>query len=390
MALVDLGSGLRDRRAHLIELECLRGVAIWLVVLYHLYSTVFRFGYHDQGHPVPWLFSYVASGRTGVTLFFVLSGFLLSLPFLRAGGEPISLRRFYEARALRILPAYYLAVAVAAVVTGQGGTALRALLFMPVGLEMYPFGLVWWSLSTEAQFYLVLPGLMALLTRRRWRPVGAVLLLVWAAAWLASVLVPAADLGSALKPLRNSLFGRLPAFLAGIGVAAWYVNGRPGAGVLERNRWIATGLGIGLGLALERLLHFSTAAGPWVLNDRFGYWPSLESLCWALMLPVVLVGRPFGRRLLVNPFFAFSGKISYSLFLVHLPVLFYITYPLVGDLGPGEASSRPIVWAGSLAALAASTAVALAGFRWVELPFLCLKERIPRTRPGAGPATSGA
>jgi len=132
-------------------------------------------------------------GHTGVTLFFVLSAFLLSRPFLAEayGGRHVSRREFYRRRALRILPLFYVAVLVATVATSRHLSDLRhafphlCFLYAIPGAatSLFPYDAAWWSLSVEVQFYVVLP-FVALAFHRS---LGTTLLLftLLAAAWTA-------------------------------------------------------------------------------------------------------------------------------------------------------------------------------------------------------------
>src|SRR4029453_9298894 len=98
--------------AYLPELEGLRGLAILLVVAFHCHSVACGIAREDACGRAP--LALIGAGHTGVGLFFVLSAFLLSLPFLResAGGTKVSRWRFYQRRALRILPLYWGVLAV--------------------------------------------------------------------------------------------------------------------------------------------------------------------------------------------------------------------------------------------------------------------------------------
>src|SRR6185295_9484169 len=108
--------------------------------------------------------AFVLAGHTGVTLFFVLSGFLLAPPFLAEarGGRRVSRAIYFTRRARRVLPAYYLFVVLAAVTTAKTPLAvLRGVpyLFFLQALPDFterlgPWSPPWWSLATEAQFYL--------------------------------------------------------------------------------------------------------------------------------------------------------------------------------------------------------------------------------------------
>src|SRR5690348_11900504 len=97
-------------RPTLPALDGLRGLAIALVLWYHLMDPRVLLG---KAAPLP-LYGLLGSGFSGVFLFFVLSGFLLFLPYARAllsGESWPAAREFYRRRALRILPAYYVSLA---------------------------------------------------------------------------------------------------------------------------------------------------------------------------------------------------------------------------------------------------------------------------------------
>ncbi len=151
-------------------LDGVRGVAVLLVIWCHLRGFTF-------GPATEWLLEFKStSGLLGLYLFFVLSGFLLFLPYARAfaaGGKWPSVRRFYMRRALRILPVFYAAIfllfAVAIVKPGLAPPiprprALLALLtlFHDVRPDAWSYILSTdtplWSLAVEWQFYLVLPA----------------------------------------------------------------------------------------------------------------------------------------------------------------------------------------------------------------------------------------
>src|SRR6478672_11938186 len=101
------------------ELDALRGLAIALVYTFHAYGLG---GGRVWEPPPPSLpFAFIRGGNTGVSLFFVLSGFLLARPFLATAesGRVPSLRNFYVRRALRILPMYVLVVVATTVAAAR-------------------------------------------------------------------------------------------------------------------------------------------------------------------------------------------------------------------------------------------------------------------------------
>src|SRR5277367_2162254 len=93
------------------ELDTVRGIAILMVFLFHSFED-----FTPSGLSVPgWerlLLSAASLGWTGVNLFFVLSGFLITGILMDSANRPRYYSRFYSRRALRILPAYYLLIAV--------------------------------------------------------------------------------------------------------------------------------------------------------------------------------------------------------------------------------------------------------------------------------------
>jgi peptidoglycan/LPS O-acetylase OafA/YrhL len=377
-------AGLRGEQRYLQELEALRGLAILLVFVFHAWGMSGL-----QPGPAPSLaLAYIIQGNTGVTLFFVLSGFLLSLPWLRHALEPGAPRpstaHYLQARILRIAPMYYAALLFAAIALQAPGPAARAAAFLFIGYDLFPYSAVWWTLVTEVQFYLALPLIMAL-----WLRGGAARLLLAGllAAWAATYtrLVVFGDPAQLSHPYlwTQSLLGRLPAFGVGIASAACYLRARarPGAGMHP-----ALGLALCLAslLALGLLLQ-QVAALPDPAAKRAGHlYHTGEALLWALCMLALLLSRFPGKGMLVNGPLAAVGKLSYSLYLVHVPILFYLIYPVRSRLGDAAYADSPWLLALPAAALLAALALSFLCYRLIELPFLQLKHRVA---VGAGPAS---
>jgi peptidoglycan/LPS O-acetylase OafA/YrhL len=174
-------------------LDGVRALAIALVVLFHYpWKNPFY-------SPNP-----VHGGFLGVDVFFVLSGFLITTLLLQehATRGSVSLRRFYARRALRLLPAFGVLVAIAlvarfALAAGNGlrpsALGLAGMVFYAANwLEVYHHGALGplfshtWSLAIEEQFYFVWPMVFIFLLRRRLR-LGAI------AAWVGAGIVAAAS-----------------------------------------------------------------------------------------------------------------------------------------------------------------------------------------------------
>jgi len=180
------------RQSDLIpEIESLRGIAITLVFLLHV-DTAITLGFHPASATnllVSPLRAFSMGRHTGVSLFFVISGFLLGRPFVReaAGGRRVRRRVYFMRRALRILPLYFAAVIVASVLCAHRfadllrGVPYLVFLNSVAGLTvpLPPYSDVWWSLATEVQFYVLLPMLPFFLRSRLGRSIGAALLMAY-------------------------------------------------------------------------------------------------------------------------------------------------------------------------------------------------------------------
>jgi peptidoglycan/LPS O-acetylase OafA/YrhL len=156
------------------SLDGIRGIAIIFILLYHLFNVGF-------------LYPLFQLGWSGVDLFFVLSGFLITGILLDTKGQKGWYKSFMVRRALRILPLYYSVLIVFAFVAPLSTatnwfakhqvwfwTHTSNILILREGF-FKPFG-HFWSLATEAQFYLVWP-LFVFLLKPRWLLVTIVLLL---------------------------------------------------------------------------------------------------------------------------------------------------------------------------------------------------------------------
>ncbi|MHA7816223.1 MAG: acyltransferase family protein [Pseudohaliea sp.] len=366
-----LRAGVRRPDDYQLELECLRGWAITLVFLFHAWGISVGGGARE---PIPPWLAFVVAGNTGVTLFFVLSGFLLSRPWLRSlqgTRPPPATRNYLVARALRILPLYYLAVAVAMLASGEPGRVLPALWFRFLGFEVFPWSVVWWTLITEVQFYLVLPLAGWLACRG---PGGRRLLLALLLAWgfAYAVLVTGGGESKGFL-LTKSLFARLPAFLLGAAAAWLSLHSARLARAPAWQRLAGTLLCLVL---LAFLLQTVTAMGDRAAEQRWHLHHSLEAALWAALLLLLLAGPFPARTLMINRPLAWVGKLSYSIYLNHVPILFYLIFP--AKAGVENYAGSLAAWGWPLLGATLSLALAAVTWRFVELPFLNLKGRLAR------------
>jgi peptidoglycan/LPS O-acetylase OafA/YrhL len=333
--------------------------------------------------PIPnisFAMNYIAGGNTGVTLFFVLSGFLLSLPFISGLKNKTypSVVDYAVSRALRIIPLYYIVVIGSIIYSGQLENGIKALAFDYVGFSIFPFSVVWWTLSTEVQFYFILPLLMLLLRSNLGIIILIVIVIIWAASYYHFTL------NSAVSNLdiysTKSLFARFPAFALGIDSAYVYslytsINYNP----IVRIRLAATialvATIITLGLVLTAAVNLGgKSETTWHLHHSY------EALCWSVIMLILVTMKPFGKGLFINAFNAFIGKISYSIYLIHFPIIFYICYPIQQQFEPHEfLQSSEAIWV-VLLSFSATIFFSYLSYVGIERPFLKIKQHIPTYR----------
>jgi len=377
------------------QLDGLRALAAFGVVLTH---TAFLTGRTaDDGPFAPIL----ARLNFGVTLFFLLSGFLLYRPFVAAAlaGRPRpALRRFWVRRALRIFPAYWLALAVllafAATSRFSPGDVLAyaTLTHTYVGAPEDGALTQMWTLVVEVAFYLVLP-LLALASLPRGREPMALLrrqavLLVG----MVAVTIGYVPAVRAIWPRQPQMLLWLPAYLdwfaLGMALAiASCVLGSPELtarcrlGVLSRladdgaTCWIVGGL----------LLWTASLplAGPLTLVPPTGWERAAQHALFGaaaafLMLPCVLGTHDRGR---IRAFLGAApmrrlGTVSYGVYLWHLGLIVLTFRLLDQQLFSGG------FWRLLGIVAVASVAVATASYELLERPLLSRG----RTRPARATA----
>jgi peptidoglycan/LPS O-acetylase OafA/YrhL len=364
-----------EHARHIASLDGLRGVAISLVFLYH---------YFPRQHLNP--ISILASaGWTGVDIFFVLSGFLITGILFDTLAKPHHLRNFFARRALRLFPVYLLMLALV--------FAFAHRLQLPLGWKDIPFFAYaanlspafnavpnfgpylrfrhLWSLAVEEQFYLLWAPLVCLLARRS-RIIKACAIGI-AAALLLRIA------GAHHVPtiaIYQDLFTRMDSILCG-SLLALGLRGNRGERWLHRSRLhglFATGIVITIiCFALSHSLHserFPTLTFGYLGNDLW---------CTALLGLTLLPGTPVHRATNLRPL-RFIGRYSYGLYLWHdIPGRAFD-----GWIAYSQDLFHPI-WLSGLFGVACLFAfcllLAIASYHAVELPCLHLKRYFSYDRP---------
>jgi peptidoglycan/LPS O-acetylase OafA/YrhL len=374
--------------SRLANIDALRGVAALWVFAYHLWN-VFAPGYSPQGSPadhkpftgetpvgVVATYPPFAYGYTGVGLFFVLSGFCIHLPqarrFHRTGSDDLQPRPFFRRRFWRLYPAFFASLFLgAAGVLVMGVPAFQtavywlvnAFLLLAVRPDALMLGPVYWTLWYEVQFYLAYPLLLKVCRRVGFGGVAAALLGIE----LLFTFVPTPEVLKPIAPHFEWLFLRR--------YFEWFL----GMWLAER---VAQGLHLPRWVSLGCLL--AAGAGGVVASHVPEFWAGHELLlavasAGAVSLFVSPASEPTpgtptaaGRGVL-----AWCGDWSYSLYLIHMPMLRLINWA-VRQL-PDEVRAD---WGEPLFGVAAAVVVPATAWAWYRLfekPFLPTPAAVPVT-----------
>jgi peptidoglycan/LPS O-acetylase OafA/YrhL len=380
-AVSRLPASLPGLKVHVPELDGVRGMAVLLVVLYHL-QLFARVG--DQGT----LYGWVASiGWSGVDLFFVLSGFLITGILLDSRYKEKYFQNFYARRVLRIFPLYYVVVGAVFV----GGPALlwhfshdNALIARSVkpGSQVfawtYTFNLPFafdpnrvskliaplWSLSVEEQFYLVWPLAVYLLRPQALRSVCLALIGGALMVRVAFAVAGNTNAAYALTPCRSDALA-LGALLA--------LTVRAPGGIEKIRRWGWKICLVALvGVTAATLIRGTDFKDSIIVTAGI----SLVGLLYAAALGTV-VSAPEGSRvrsgLRLCPL-RFLGKYSYAIYMFHQAI---ITVLLKRTSPASLATQLHSILAGDVAFClivgTASVVAAMASWWLLEKRFLALK-----------------
>ncbi len=370
---------------YLPGLDGMRALAVVAVMLYHANSE--------------WL----AGGFLGVEVFFVISGYLITLLLMaeRERTGTVSLGAFWMRRARRLLPALFLMLFLLLTYTwifrsdtlGKlRGDLLGGLLYVSNWYQIWvgqgysasgdfaPLRHLW-SLGVEEQFYLVWPIVMLLLLRRngtrnlaltaRWLALAAIVVTVVVAVLYQPGRISSCEVSpeaywtvgdrciSKADALYLSTLTRSAGLLLG---SAFAMVWRPLAimrGPL-RNAGRLLDIVALFGLLLLGLfmwrIHFVTPGGadPWLFRGGF-LWTSIATL---MMIAGVTHRRAVTGRLLGNPLLLWIGTRSYGLYLYHWPI-----YQIIRKV-----AGNPLTWTQFAVAMVVTAIITELSYTYVEMP----------------------
>ena len=331
-------------------LDVFRSLAILLVIGYHVGM---------RGH-------YLAFGWSGVDLFFVLSGYLIGTQLLRElyATRTIQAGAFILRRGFRIWPLYYFfaALMIVSAVVSRGlpvRAAVRAswadlLCVSNYGRATIPGG---WSLSTEEQFYILLPVLLLLGSKL----VTPGKLMAIPMAWMA--LLPLSRWLS-MKAGESDLYSPFHIHSEGLamGVVLAWAGLRRDTQLTGWQRALVAAAALGVALLLRSIQPFLFAFTAYTIFFGAAVWLSLP--CWP-PAPVRWQG------------FYVLSRLSYGVYLNHLLIFQWIEPRLPAGFGLSPASFMAC-WLG---VLLLAMAAAFVTFAFVELPFLRLRQRRLQPHP---------
>jgi peptidoglycan/LPS O-acetylase OafA/YrhL len=361
-------------RTRVPELDGLRGVAISLVVLWHyFFGPNFNWDRIDQSTVPRWALPF-AFTWSGVDLFFVLSGFLLTNVLLDAKDSTGYYKVFYLRRAFRILPLYLL-VFIPFVLFHLSGGSLGPTDTIPVwayaifgqnivGSLYGDFGYWWmgvtWSLAVEEHFYLLLPVLVRRLSIRGLAKFS-IAAIVAAPLLRASILTgwPGPN-GLSWHAIYLATPCRIDALGCGVLATIVYRAGLPTSGI-GRLRLYA------LFVALFVLNAWQLGLGWNVHSIRSGVF-GFSLLAWfyaVLLLVIVSQPRDALGRLMKNGLLIKLGSLSYAIYMFHT-ILLWLAHLLLNGKLPSTDDPKAVII--SLGALAATICLAMFSKVWLEGP----------------------
>jgi peptidoglycan/LPS O-acetylase OafA/YrhL len=363
--------GTFDFRRRLPALDGLRGIAILAVFFYHYGNG----GNQSSSASVRAISKILGLGWSGVDLFFVLSGFLITGILYDTRADAGYYKKFYFRRVLRIFPIYYIAAAAMFLVGASVGVHWRAghvwfLFYLgypaaalwPTLVQLSPFVRIThlWSLSVEEQFYMVWPWLI--------RQMGGKRNILFACLAMA-IIAPASRLlfVELVNPVWAYVF--LPCRMDALAVGSAIAIATRWGGAEKLKRWAlpilvsSAALFVTICIIRHTVDHNDAAIAVW------GY--SLIAMAYGSLLVMSL--GPFSKVLSWSVLRAF-GRYSYGLYLYHFPLtalLEPIKPWIMGRTGSFAVGSVAYV----VTCLGVNLSVAALSFHLIESPIMRLKSR---------------
>jgi peptidoglycan/LPS O-acetylase OafA/YrhL len=355
---------MNQAKIYLPGLNGIRAIAAIGVVVSHITRRGMDFGLNpylfgsDNGDTVGWDLA-----EFGVTMFFALSGFLVTylLLFEKEQGT-ISIAKFYARRALRIWPLYYLYILACILVWYLFSISLQSdsfwfYIFFSANVPFIlsttmPFLIHYWSLGVEEQFYFFWPWLVKWSKKKLVRTIIILIVLMVGMKLFLHFFYP----NSLLEKIIHVT--RFHCMLAGALTATWYYNKNELFIRTTTNKILQLISWVGFGIIALNKFHFAS-----VLDNE---------LC-AIITCIIIVGQIESKGIinLENKFFDLVGKWSYGIYVIH-PIIIFLFSTFLKNSTPYLFLNYLIVYG---AIFGATLLLAGLSYRFYERPFLRLKIR---------------
>jgi peptidoglycan/LPS O-acetylase OafA/YrhL len=396
--------------SHIAALDGIRGLAFCMVFAFHFGLDAIPRDTLDHA-----ILGVTRSSWTGVDLFFVLSGFLITGILLDTRGSERYFRNFYARRTLRIFPLYYGILIAALIVvpllfprarTIDTIAELRAnqawfwtytINIRIAALHSWdpavPGRLMhFWSLAVEEQFYLIWPLIVLLAGRRKLLWVCASIVVL---SFIARVLLQMADhgpvAGHAYVPYLAS-YVLLPARADALAIGAAVACLLRAPGGYQKMRRIAKPVALVSALAVLALALPNGALTPYDRTVQLIGYPLTAILASAIIVLAIDPAAGFARRFCEWRPLRWIGTYAYGMYVFHYPIRYVMgatrlrpdrLFPQLPSVMPG------LIVYGTIGFLA-TLLVATASWRFYEAPILRLKRFFPSSRGGSiAPTTVG-
>lgn len=286
-----------DARTRYIFVDSLRGIAATWVLLYHAYKLIAKAGF---AYPAP-LHHVLMFGYLAVYVFFVISGFVIAQSIRGDRVTPSYVGRFAVRRAVRLDPPYWVTIALAITISAAtsrsdgsesvptGGAIVAHVFYLQSFFGYHHIVNVFWTLCYEVQLYLVLiisVGVWQNLPGKREVTRAVVFGLLW--------LLSAVSVAGLIHPDAAWFITGWPWFFVGV-VMNWYHHRE-----VSRSRWV--------------LIFLATALLIPVAPSRAGVALVTVAAIWWVSARGKLSTLSLGRVA------QYLGKVSYSLYLIHMLV----------------------------------------------------------------------
>jgi peptidoglycan/LPS O-acetylase OafA/YrhL len=362
-------------------MDGMRGVAVLMVLIYHLKEALSTDLHVSVGALSLGINTFAGAGFLGVEVFFFISGFVLFYPYARTlfEGKPLqTVARFVDRRALKILPSYVFSLTFMTAVLALGLARPVAIATTVKLLQNYGLHLVFahsifkdtffaingplWSLAIEIQFYLLFPAIAWAF--RRWALVTPLALIAVSQAYRLYLAVHGGG--------SDSFYVyQLPGFLDlfAFGMASSYLTVMFRSRFPQLHRWwplftvVSLLAAYGLNAMFASLIHAGAGPAAW-------HWQNTYRSIFGLLLAVFaisgMLGAPLWQRLIANPVLVYFAFISYNLYLWNKFVIVWVAVHVLPFFRYWPHSTL----IANLLPLCAAILVAIATTYLIERPFL--------------------